>query len=450
MAYRVLDLIEDRDQALAAAKAITDKVASEDREMTKDEQKEYDAHMKLFDEKDAEVTRRERLIAAEKKMQTVEPRKADPMQPEKAVGGVVSPATRIEIPRSARAQSLKHFKNHEDAYAAGMWCRAAIFGDQRARQFCADHGIELRAQSESVNTAGGFIVPTVMDATIIDLREQYGVIRQNARRVVMASDHQVIPRRASGPTAYAIGEGDAITDSSKGWDQVTLTARKWGVLTKYSSEIAEDAVIGVAEDLAREIAYAFAATEDNCGFNGTGSSTYHGILGFLAKMIDGNHAGSYATAQTNHDTFAEIDATDVSYALALIPAYAQPNAKIFVSRMGYAGMFERLSAAASGNSLATLGQGLGPRYLGYPIVIAQYMPATSLTTDYSNKIMFLCGDMSLACSFGDRRGTTIRVSADRYLEYDQLAIVGTTRFDINVHDIGGASTQGPIVGLLGQ
>src|SRR5678815_3411213 len=172
------------------------------------------------------------------------------------------------------------------------------------------------AQSEGSNTAGGFLVPDVMERTIIDLREDYGVFRQLARIRPMSSDHMVIPRRSSGLTAVPIGEGVEITDSTKLWNNVTLTARKWAVLTKYSSEIAEDAVISIAEDLASEIAYAFAYAEDNAGFNGDGSSTYHGITGIVKKFTNQVSAGAstYAgalDAASGHDTFAEIDATDL-------------------------------------------------------------------------------------------------------------------------------------------
>jgi HK97 family phage major capsid protein len=50
---------------------------------------------------------------------------------------------------------------------------------------------------------------------------------------------------------------------------VRLTAKKIGVLTKYTRELNEDAVINIGDDLAGEIAYAFGAFEDDCGFNGT-------------------------------------------------------------------------------------------------------------------------------------------------------------------------------------
>ena len=65
-----------------------------------------------------------------------------------------------------------------------------------------------------------------MDAAIIDLREQYGVFRQNTRVVRMGSDTLTIPRRASGLTGYFVGEAASITESTGTFDQVSLIREK--------------------------------------------------------------------------------------------------------------------------------------------------------------------------------------------------------------------------------
>ncbi len=87
------------------------------------------------------------------------------------------------------------------------------------------------------------------------------------------------------------------------------------------------------------------------------------------------------------------------------------------------------------------------QYNGYPVVEVAKWAAVA---DYSSLLICLFGDMSMACTLGDRRGVTVKVDGSRYIDYDQLAVVGTTRFDFNVHDVGSASTAGPLVGLLGN
>ena len=49
---------------------------------------------------------------------------------------------------------------------------------------------------------------------------------------------------------------------------------------------------------------------------------------------------------------------------------------------------------------------------------------------------------------GERRGVTIKRSEHRYFENDQIGLLGTERFDVNVHDMGDTATAGPLVSLV--
>ncbi|HSG60845.1 MAG TPA: phage major capsid protein, partial [Pseudomonadales bacterium] len=71
----------------------------------------------------------------------------------------------------------------------------------------------------------------------------------------------------------------------------------------------------------------------------------------------------------------------------------------------------------------------------------------STLTAQASTIVALFGDLSLASMMGSRRDITFAISSDRFFEYDQLAIKGTQRYDIKVHDLGDATTAGPIVAL---
>jgi HK97 family phage major capsid protein len=350
-----------------------------------------------------------------------------------------------------RHMKLKAFKGanaEEDAYRVGQWIKGAIFGDDDSRQWCKDNGIAIvKAQSEGVNSAGGFLVPPEMMNTIIDLREEFGVFRKNAQLVPMSSDSLDWPRRAGGLTAFFVAEGAAITESSASWDNVTLVAKKLGVLTRISTELSEDAVVSVADLMTREIAYAFSAKEDDCGFNGDGTSTYGGIRGITQLIIDGNHNTGKVAAAGGHPTFATLDGTDIANLIGRLPQYALPRAKFYCSSVGFAVTFERLTAAAGGNSISTLDGSVQYRYLGFPIVIAQKLP--TITTTLNGSVMMLFGDLALASAMGERRVVTIKRSDERYFEQDQIGILGTERVDIVNHDLGDNTVAGPIVGLVG-
>lgn len=362
----------------------------------------------------------------------------------------IIPANQI---RYTKLRAFKGEKAEENAYRAGMWAMATLWNNEKAKEWCKNNGVPMiyNAALEGDNTKGGFLVPDELERSIIDLREDYGVFRQVARLRPMASDFQTIPRRAGGLTAYPIGEGIEITESTKLWNAVNLTARKWGVLAKYSSEVAEDSIISIADDLAQEVAYAFAFAEDQAGFNGDGSATYHGITGIVTKfqaVIGAGQLVGAVDAATNHDTFAEIDATDLTTLMGKVPLYALPRAAWYCSGPCWATVFQRLQAASGGNTKMDVAGKMFDSYLGYPIVKSQALPTT--TGDLSDKTMLLFGDMRSAVSMGTRRGVTLAVSTDRYFESDMIAIRGTERFDINVHDIGDATTAGPLVALIGE
>jgi HK97 family phage major capsid protein len=365
------------------------------------------------------------------------------------VGGGVSYAT------PKKDHKLTAFKSVDDAYRAGQWLTASFAKSPEARaqalSWCTANGLGnaiVKYQAEGINTAGGFLVPTEFSTAIVDLREEYGVFRKHARVQQMSSDSMNIPRRSTGLTAYYTGENSSITESQKGWDQISLTAKKLACMTRMSTELAEDSAINVADDLAREMAYAFATAEDAAGWNGDGTSTYGGIQGVRTKFAGG--VGSWVGAvdlTSGTDTPVELVSGDLMKVMAALPKYARRGAKWFMSQAVWDMGFQRLMAAYTGNTTVTLAGATNMSFLGYPVVIDQTLPGNVTTNDAP---MFLFGDLSMAARLGSRRDIRVMVSSDRYMEYDQIAIQATERFDINVHDLGDASAAGPIVAGMGN
>jgi HK97 family phage major capsid protein len=326
----------------------------------------------------------------------------------------------------------------------GQFILASVYGSPDAAKWCGDNGLVLtRAQAEGVNSAGGYLVPEEMMASIIVLRELFGVFRREAQVVPMGRDTLNWPRRTGGVTAFFVAEGIAPTESQASWDNVNLTAKKLAALVRLSTELADDAIINVADWLTQEIAYAFASKEDDCGFSGDGTSTYGGIRGLSVLFADATHTAGLYTA-TGHATFAAIDATDLTSLMGLLPAYALPGAKFYCSQFAFASTIERLVATAGGNSIATLDGSVQYRYLGFPVVISQKMQGASSP---SGKIGFYFGDMRKAAALGERRQVSIKRSDERYFDTDQIGLMGTERIDVNVHDLGDTTNAGPLVAL---
>jgi HK97 family phage major capsid protein len=229
-----------------------------------------------------------------------------------------------------------------------------------------------------------------------------------------------------------------------------LTAKKMTALAKYSTELAEDAIINIADDLAYEIGYAFAKAEDEAGFIGTGTSTYGGIVGVSAALT--NKFTSTTTTSNgvvigSGNLMSEITAGDLLAVMQRLPQWAaEDGCAWFCSRFACWGVFHRLAttvAAGMAQTPATLTSPLPMQYGGFPIVIAQAMPAS----DTNSQIICFLGNLNKGATMGVRRDIVISVTDQVYWANDQFGIKGSQRIDINVHDVGDGTNAGAVVGL---
>jgi HK97 family phage major capsid protein len=459
---QIAALETERDKKIKAAEEIFDLTATENRELTAEEQTTFDDLM-------AGVSAAKDRINMAKQLQT-EALEAPALKvPETVAGsdrGLEVPDGSIIIPANSYALGrLRSFTDsnglsaEQRAYQAGRWIMGCV-GHQRSQQWCSDHGIGIRKESdysaadhrESVNTRGGYLVPEQIDRDIIRLVLEYGKFRNDARVVPMTTDVVRRPRRTSGITANWEGEGDEGTESNMTWDEVTLTAKKMMALARITNELSEDAIISVADSIIREIAYAFVKEEDEAGFTGDGTSTNGGIFGVTERLLDVNgvdNGGGLILGTGN--LMSEITLKNLIDVIAILPDFADTNAKWYVNKFFYYHVMINLVAAAGGNTIASLQAGPGnAQFMGDPVVFTNTLPKT----DANSQILALYGDMYLTADFGDRRRRTISFSNDatvggtNVFAADQMAIRGTQRIDINVHDVGDADNAGPMVGLI--
>jgi HK97 family phage major capsid protein len=371
----------------------------------------------------------------------------------KSIASEVRSVIRDEISKSARAERkaapivesvkpygrVRHMKTAEEAYAFGRWAMACM-GSKKSQQFCADKGMLVtKGHQENINTAGGFLVPDVLEPSLINLRDNFGVFRQNARVVPMGSDVLRMPRRTGTVTAFFVGEAAAGTESQQAFDQVSLVAKKLMVLTTITSELSEDNIVALGDSLAGETAYAMALREDQCGFNGTGTGSFGGIVGLTSAILAGGTSDSALGA------LASVTLADCRAAVGRLAAWADtPNTKWYINRAIWNNTFLRIAEGAGGvtaNEIRDSEEGL--RFMGYPVVLAQAIPAATANGD----VLAYFGDLSLAAYFGDRRGLTVEFSnsALNAFEQDEIAVRSTERFDINCANVGDASVAGAMI-----
>jgi HK97 family phage major capsid protein len=358
---------------------------------------------------------------------------------------------------------LLHMEDHEAAYRAGMWIKGAIFGDPASLRWCMDAGVHVRqgtpeqlgwhdrSMVEGIFTSGGWLVPVEMEAAVVSNREQYGAARRICNVIPMGTAAMNIPRITGDVSAYFAGEGTAGTESQNTGDQIQITLKDLMAYSRIGKSTATDAVVPLAEMVAREQARAFAVKEDACLIIGDGTSTYGGIYGLIPLLETAAYAGGRYTATANVDTFPEVTAGDLAGVIGKLPVYSRTGARWLSSGVFEANVFGRLKLAAGGNTNMALREGiLESDFAGFPVTVAHDMPS-SPSADLSSKVMCLLGNFQLGVAFGTGSGMMLTVDPYTQAEYNLIRIITTERIDINCHGVNKSTTiAGPIVCLYGN
>ncbi len=450
-----LEMREERGATILTAERIAKKAEEEKRSLTVEEAEETAKLLADAEEMDKVI---ERLETSEKLCTAVAERAAEMRQPQprvttpNAMGTDGAALAEPKIPAQYRKYApLTMFKGpnaDERAFQVGMWARARFFGDSYADKWCMANGVYHQlAQSEGTATAGGDLVPAPLANAIIENRDKFGVIRGEVDVVPMSRDTMTIPRVTSDTTATFADENTAITEGDAAFDQVNLTARKMGRIIRYSKELAADAVINLADWLARDIARSFSSKEDEIGFVGDGTAADGSVLGVAFQFTNDNSLAGAVEALTGDEEFEDLTLPDLHKLMATLPEYATAGAKFYCSNYAFQAFFMRLAAAGGGNAISDFNDDLGMRFLGVPIVRSSKLAGSGT---HDNETMILYGDLRMACVLGERSGFELSFSDQRYWVEDQHALKATQRIDFNAHGIGDGSTAGAVVALVGS
>lgn len=416
----------------------------EDRELSEEEQT-------LVDEKLESIAKEEKTLATREKIDSqIKAQAAAPLneQIDRQLSQrehADNPVAQITLPAKAKAHgNLKAYTGpnaEKNAFVAGQLMLANLFNNGRAQQWCVDHGLVRGELSSSDNTKGGFFITDEMSREIIRLREERGVFPRFANNQVMASDVMKANRLLGDVTVYAVGEGKEITKSDITVGQMEVMARKIGALTTMPSEVDEDSVVDLGDQVTQSMAYAMADKIDEAGFNGDGTSTYVNVVG-LKNALNSSAIVDAASGNTGAKT---LDLADFENTIAAYPQYSAASPRWFVHSAVYWTSMARLQLAAGGNTVQDLGNGPTPMFMGYPVEFVQVMPST--TGASASTILAYFGDLRLGATFGTRRSARTEVSVDRYFENDLIAIKMTERWGITIHERGDTIRTRPIVAL---
>ena len=381
------------------------------------------------------------------------------------------PAKAPPIPQPAiprRHHSLRNFQDAdgvsaaEQAYRFGSWALSKIGRDVPrfagafpvADQFCADQfGEPLAVHGGRTGTSGGFVfVPDEFSSTLITLRELRGTARQLMTVRPMASDTRLDPRRISGLTASYVGESAAATESTATFDQVRLTAKKLMVVTRISSELSEDSVLSLADELAVERSYAIADAEDSAAWIGGGTSTHGGIVGAQTRLDELTAGTAPGLTLGAGNLYSELTLANFASVMGSLPQASAIAGEVYwvCHKSFYHQTMVALILASGGATSTEVQNGFSrPIFMGYPVAFTQVMPSVAA----NSQIPVLFGNFQQGATFGDRRSETISFSdqasggSESVWERDEVAVKCTSRFDVAVHSYGSDTEAGPICGL---
>lgn len=273
----------------------------------------------------------------------------------------------------------------------------------------ASNDIEQRALAESIGTAGGYTIPYILSAALIDrMRAASVVVRAGAKTVPLGSLVSSMAKVVSDPVPSWRNENQPIAESDPTFTEVMFAPRSLAVIVRVSRELLEDS-INVGEALPGLIASALAGELDRVALLGSGTMPEpRGVANFPGLTANGVSAGNLggyagfikartALRNVNSDTTAFImSPRDEGALAALTDTTGQPIAP-------------------------------PPALASVPMLTSSRIP-TNLGTG-TNQSFILGGDWS-RLMIGVRSSIQVEILKERYADQHQYGFVAHLRADV--------------------
>jgi HK97 family phage major capsid protein len=322
--------VEARQSAWHAAKALLDHAAAEGRDLSAEEQEQYD---RINADIDMRSKRIDDLKAAESRAADIE-------------------ASLIDAPEVREAASLRTENDFD-------MVRKLVSGEIRSHVF----------ERRDLNTADdSSIVPQTFYDVIQEKLVTVGPMLDGGIVTLLntASGEDIkVPVEASRPLGTAIDEATSITPLDPTFSTITLKSQKVAVLTKVSRELLQDSGIDVVSYLGRTLGTSVGVKVNNLLTVGTGTVQPNGIVTAAGSGITGGTAvGGAFTADNLIDLAHAVDGAYV--------------------RLGGAFMMRRASMGALRKLKDNAGQylyvpaatvGMADSFAGYAVVENPDVPA---------------------------------------------------------------------------
>ena len=264
--------VEARQQAWHAAKSLLDAAAAEKRDLTAEEQAQYDRINADIDERSQKI---EDLRAAESRARDIE-------------------ASLLDAPEVREAAAVRPQSDFD-------MVRKLVAGDIRSYTF----------EKRDLNTSDdSSVVPQSFYDIIQEKLVTVGPMLDGSVVTLLntASGEDIkVPVESTRPLATAIAEATAITALDPTFTSITLKSQKVAVLTKVSREILTDSGIDLVSYLARTLGTSVGIRANNLLTVGTGTTQANGIVTAAGSGITGSTATGTFTADNLIDLAHSVD-----------------------------------------------------------------------------------------------------------------------------------------------
>lgn len=407
----------------------------------------------------AKLTQCENAIRAKRQLIDMQTKNADAMNSYRGSfnvpsGNNVATSSVTVKSRPYKGKAFKQYGSEAEkaAYRAGASI-AALLGDDRAKNFCKDNGIDFRRKEQYTgdDALGGFLVVPELEAAVAYYREERGVGRSMMEVKTGSTERVERNRNLGGTNVLPLGEGQTYTASDVKFDRVGVTAKKFGALTKATLEITEDAYTSLAEEIAKDHGFAHAVKEDQCVFLGDGTSTYNGLVGinetFKALVTaaggtfttDGHKSYAAGIQVASGATVASITVSDLIKMQSKVATFPGMTNRFYIPSQIWYGQISPLITGVAGNTTTQIVDGLPRTFLnGFEVVFTDELYTPILSAE-NNAFVAFFGDATQAGLFYDRLGLSITPSEEAGYLSDELFWKSTARYGLNWWNVGNAS-----------
>jgi len=378
----IKELQERKASLVAEQHKILELSISESRDMTAEENDKYEKIEKDYEILDKQIEKLRNLKELDAKLDEKEIRKVQPI-----------------LGNLNNTWEQRGSKNYTDAFWAHV---------RNGRHNLSDS--QLRSLTIGTAAAGGNLVPTEFEKTLIEALNENNVIRSVATVISTANDRQIPIESSYGAATWVAEEASTVTGTDPVFAQITLSAHKMNKMTKVSEELLGDSAFNIQNYLASNFGRAFGDLEETGFVTGTGTGQPTGLT------------TRTTTAGTVTGAMDENDILDLFYAVK--SPYARKGT--WLMQRSVAKLIRKF-ADTTGRFLWTDGLNSAPNeILGRPVLLSESMPDITAANKH---IVF--GDISFYW-IADRSARSLQRLDELYAANGQVGFRMHARVDGNL------------------